>query len=267
MLSRGENMRAVRALRLSAWYMLWVFRFGVLFGLALYCVFVGGISVGAVDGFSVYDGEREWGTETRTDLFHTDRYDNNLLYPGVSGVYNFKVRNSGEKYETYKVSIEDENVYGIPLGIRIKRNGIFEVGTDDEWALSADYVSGVYELKGEDSYSIEWKWDYLVSEEQNIMDTSFGVRAVTEVQPYYLNIKVYAEGGTDMDSSEPSDTHSSEPSVESSVPEQSVPKDTVNTGDRSGMVTSDCMWLLIVSGVVAVVSMLGGSDVERKKNV
>lgn len=145
----------------------------------------------------------------------------------VTGQYSFTVSNISKEQKECQVIIVDENVFSIPLDIRIKKDGTYIVGSSTSWENTANYDSGSYLLdaKTENVYELEWKWDFEINDELNSRDTVLGKHARSEDEKYTLNIQVFAETAPPESSdpsepSEPSDpSQPSEPS-ESSNPSQ-----------------------------------------------
>lgn len=245
------------------------------------------IIVNALDGgFGASDKNGEWSTETRANIFYTTRYNNNLLYPGSENVYTFKVLNSGEKYTTCRLTIEDKNDYKLPMEFKLKKNGEYIIGTDDSWYSTPRLDTGMYKFRGIDEYELEWRWQYLVDEEserseRNSYETSIGERALKEDQPYYLNIVLYGEGGTDEpevvvpDKPEPTPSRPvvpSNPDVPTS-PTPSTPPypsigqiipDFVKTGDTDKLILIYFGILLVMSLIVMIIG--GVIDDKINKN-
>lgn len=201
---------------------------------------------------TVFDKDNTWSDSTTFDLFERNEFGNQLMYPGVNGYYSFTVRNRSVKDRECEVVIEDINDCDIPLDIRIKCNDTYILGTEDSWVTSADYDSGVYLISAnsDDVYELEWKWDYYVSDEKDVVDTTLGKNARIMPEKYILNIKAYGEADLieiskpDPDPSDPSSEPSPEPSpleessdlsIDDSRPENSPPTDgdKPTTGDTS----------------------------------
>lgn len=244
-------------------------------GLSLLCIFCilsfSALYVNAADGgFGVEDKNGEWTTETHTDIFHTFRYDNNLLYPGAGSTYTFRVHNSGEKYDACSIKIEDKNEFKIPLEFKLKRNGEYIIGTETSWHMEPTLDTGLYKLRGTEEYELEWRWQYqdeIESKraEADARDTKLGVNAYSYDEPYYLNITVYGEGGTDE--SIP-DKHSNpdepDPEPEPSIPDEPSKHsiiDVVLTGDN---LWKTCIAIGIVMGVSCLVIIVAGGKKDGK---
>lgn len=234
------------------------------------------------DGFGVSDNNGEWTTETHTDIFHTFRYDNNLLYPGAGSTYTFKVYNNGEKYDACSIKIEDKNEYKIPLEFKLKRNGEYVIGTENSWHMSPILDTGLYRLRGTEEYELIWRWQYQnedVSKRDadDVRDTSLGEAAYYSEKPYYLNITVYGEGGTDENSipDEPSNPDEPDPKPEPSIPDNSKPDEREPSNPDKSIIdvvlTGDNLWkMCIVLGVIMgiscfVIIITGGKNYEKNK--
>ena len=251
-------------------------KFVILF-LSILCVFFSiSLNVLAADGgFGVEDKNGEWTTETHADIFHTLRYNNNLLFPGSGSSYTFKVYNSGERYNACEIKIEDKNEFRIPLEFKLKRNGEYIIGSINKWVESPVLDTGLYKLRGTEEYELEWRWQYLEEEESkreaaNKRDTELGEGAFVSDKPYYLNITVYGEGGTDEsipDEPEPEpepepeskpepepETETSKSNIEPSKPDY-IPSGTKNIIDV--VLTGDNTWKFCIGlGILMSVSCL-----------
>ena len=242
------------------------------------------INVNALDdGFGASDENGEWLAETHANIFHTTRYDNNLLYPGASKSYSFQVQNSGKKYTECQLRIVDKNEYKLPLEFKLKKNGEYIVGTQDTWYNSPSIDTGLYEFRGIDNYELEWRWVYLSENEKdrgtaNAYDTAIGIKAYTEEEPYYLNIILYGQGGTDkpeLVTPDPDPVPHDQPSQpdEPDVPDEPLQPDN-QTHPFIPVITGDNSWEVVtIAGIVALISAvilgIGGiiDDWYKKKKV
>ena len=256
-----------------------------LFSLLTILILVSGVALNAYaldSGFGASDKNGEWSTETHANIFHTMRYDNNLLYPGASNVYSFKVQNDGSKYIKCQLTIEDKNEYKIPMEFKLKKNGKYVIGSEDTWYESPKMDTGLYEFRGTDEYELEWRWVYLLDDEnlrssRNEYDTSLGVTAFTTEEPYYLNIVLYGEGADEPSIIIPEDPDPSKPEEpsrpdESSIPNEPEPSnpsnpskptsfiDTILTGDSSYIV---CIYFGLILVVSLTVIYIGGRIDEK----
>lgn len=229
-------------------------------------------------GFGVEDKNGEWTTETHTDIFHTFRYDNNLLYPGAGSTYTFRVHNSGEKYDACSIKIEDKNEYKIPLEFKLKRNGEYIIGTETSWHMEPTLDTGLYTLRGTEEYELIWRWQYqdeIESKraEADARDTALGEAAYYSEKPYYLNITVYGEGGTDESSIPDKPSNPDEPSKSDtpSQPDEPSKPEYSKSDNPFPVLTGDNLWktcivlgiILLASCVVVVVT--GGKHYDKNK--
>lgn len=208
----------------------------------------------------VFDNNYAWTDSTMIDLFERNELNNQLVYPGVTGYYCFTVRNSSEMQKECEVIIEDENKFAVPLDVRIKKDGLYILGSENEWVTSAAFDSDVYliEPKTDNVYELEFKWDYYNNESDDRRDTALGVNAHYENEPYNITINVLAENEPESstpDSSQPSESSTTDNS------QQSAPQDTPTTGDNQNLSFVLSMGILSLSIIAAYIS------VSKKRNV
>ena len=244
-----------------------------LFSLLTVLILASGVALNALaldNGFGASDKNGEWSTETHANIFYTMKYDSNVLYPGASNVYSFKVQNDGSEYAKCQLSIVDKNEYKIPMEFKLKKNGEYIIGSEDTWFDSPKMDTGLYEFSGIDEYELEWRWVYLVDNEKdrtsrNEYDTKLGINAYSTEEPYYLNIELYGEGDNepiivipeDPEPSKPEE--SSKPNEQSDKPKPEEPSNPVKPHNPSSFIdtvlTGDNSYLLcIYSGIVIIVS-------------
>ena len=194
------------------------------------------------NGVVVFDQKHAWGSHTTIDLFERNELDDQLVYPGVKGKYSFTVRNSSSRQRECDVIIEDDNPFVIPLSVRIKRDGEYISGSENEWIESANFDSGVYMLApySETKYELEWKWDYYLSDEQDTEDTSLGMHAREENEPYNITINVYAEAPVTESDPPP---ENSQPDTPESIPDAPGPSET-ESNPSTGESDNICLFLL-----------------------
>lgn len=96
------------------------------------------------------------------DIFKNFEYtQRNLIYPGLSGVYDFNVENYSKKDIFYKLTITVNNPHKVNMKYKIKRNGIYILGSDNEY-ISIDKLSlNDFKLNSRrgDLYTLYWKWE------------------------------------------------------------------------------------------------------------
>ena len=111
----------------------------------------------------------------------------NKIAPGVSNTYEFKANNTSNKSIKYYVEMYEESEYDINLKYRLKRNGTYIVGNDDNWVDVDELKTTIKTLDGNssDTYSLDWKWF-----DDDTNDTIIGENMTSE---YKLNIRFYFE--------------------------------------------------------------------------
>ena len=116
--------------------------------------------------------------------------DRNVIAPGVSSTYNFKVHNNTTMKIKYKIEMYEATDYTINLMYRLKRNGEYIIGNGNSW-VSADNIKSDYmnlDAKRYDNYSLDWKWSY--DGDHDDEDTMAGENMINF---YKLNVRFYFE--------------------------------------------------------------------------
>ena len=124
-------------------------------------------------------------------IFNNSYFDyRNVIAPGVSGTYNFKVHNNSNVKLDYKFEMYETSDYSINLKYRLLRNGEYIIGDNNSWVNLSSLVTTFNDLNPNkyDSYSLNWKWDYNHGNDE--YDTEIGENMVGE---YKLNIRFYFE--------------------------------------------------------------------------
>ena len=114
----------------------------------------------------------------------------NKIAPGTSNSYDFKVHNETENAIRYNIEFEENSEYAINMLYRLKRDGKYVVGGNDEWVGADKLVSAFKELAvdGIDSYTLDWEWPY--ESDRDVLDTEIGEKMVSE---YGLAIEINFE--------------------------------------------------------------------------
>ncbi len=141
------------------------------------------------DSVEVFDEQIEYSQNTKLHIFTNTAYYvvNNKIAPSSSNSYQFVIRNNNEFNIKYDLDLLEENKYNINMKYRLKLNGVYVAGSDDEW-LTYD------ELKQEniglaantyDVYALDWKWF------EGSNDTEVGTNIDSN---YKLELKITASG-------------------------------------------------------------------------
>lgn len=139
------------------------------------------------DRFKVLQGQTEWSELKELDIFKNSYFeDKSIIAPGVKGNYSFTVENESDSNFIYNIVFTEENPYAINMVYKVKVNGQYVLGNDNNWVkqgvLSRSNL--LLNAQSNDLYTIEWKW------EDNYNDTQIGE---TEGAYYKMYIKVDAE--------------------------------------------------------------------------
>lgn len=112
------------------------------------------------------------------------------IAPGVSNTYDFRVHNETEAAIRYNIEFEEISEYAINMQYRLKREGVYIIGSDSEWVSASELSSAFKDLAidGVDSYSLDWRWPYESGKDE--LDTEIGEKMESE---YNLGIKINFE--------------------------------------------------------------------------
>ncbi|MDD4565830.1 MAG: carboxypeptidase regulatory-like domain-containing protein [Eubacteriales bacterium] len=128
-------------------------------------------------------GEREGNKNTKTIN------GENVIAPGASGSYPFRLKNIESNVIKYSISLSDTDEIQpfLPLKYRLKTASSYIGG--DQWRSAADIQTGIKALKpgAVDYYTLEWKW--LTSDDT--VDTLIGRQ--NEGNLYILTIQINAQ--------------------------------------------------------------------------
>lgn len=139
------------------------------------------------DRFRVVENQKDWQELKELSIFK-NRYfnDKSIIAPGISGIYNFTVENYFSSNIKYSMSFAEENNLKINLRFKLKRNGVYIVGNENDWVNCEELSQkDIYiNSKSSDIYTLEWKWI------DNNNDTEIGEN---DKSTYKIKVNVYAE--------------------------------------------------------------------------
>lgn len=132
----------------------------------------------------------DWLNEKKADIFSNSYFENSKIAPGVSSDYYFIVKNDRKENIIYDINFTEKNDSNIPIKYRLKKNNGYVVGSDTAWvnASNLNINNVLINSKENDSYILEWKWDYYTDNLNDATDTIIG----ENVPDYKLTIKVKA---------------------------------------------------------------------------
>ena len=132
----------------------------------------------------------DWLNEKKADIFSNSYFENSKIAPGVSSDYYFIVKNDRKENIIYDINFTEKNDSNIPIKYRLKKNDSYVVGSDITWANASDLNINdiLINAKENNSYILEWKWDYYTDNLNDATDTTIG----KNIPDYKLTINVKA---------------------------------------------------------------------------
>lgn len=145
------------------------------------------IVINNTDRFHIKQGSTEWKELKELDMFKNSTFqDRAIIAPGVTGKYNFTIENDSDVPFNYKMSFTEENPYNVNMVYKLKSNGVYVLGSENEWATHEQLTRAniVIDSLKTDLYTVEWRW------EDTDYDTQIGE---TEGANYKMHVEVDAE--------------------------------------------------------------------------
>ncbi len=136
----------------------------------------------------VYDEKQKYSNTTKLEIFkHASYYIvDGLIAPGAENSYQFVIRNNNSFNINYKLDFIETNDHNINMKYRLKLNGKYVVGNNNEYVEleKLNNYTAKLDKNSYDVYTLDWKW----FESDN--DTYVG----TQIQANYkMNLKISAE--------------------------------------------------------------------------
>lgn len=129
----------------------------------------------------------DFGQLDALDMFRNAFYNNeSIIAPGSMGTYNFTVENDTDFDYVYGIFFNEQNDYNVNMVYKIKLNGQYIFGSDDEWVTHQNFQKVDLSLKKDsvDLYTVEWRWEH------TDYDTEIGQ---TEGANYKMTIRAEAD--------------------------------------------------------------------------
>lgn len=151
------------------------------------------ISLNITDDMQTWNPDSEPGMATELDIFGLDETitddDGNIIetkrrdhivYPGLSGEYQFKLENVCDMALLYEAEFSEVNKYDIPMRFKLKLDGDYIAGSKDKWVTVEELNTETQKLMPErkDVYTLEWIW--LETDDEH--DTQLGIEAIAEYE-------------------------------------------------------------------------------------
>ncbi len=141
------------------------------------------------NGIEVFDRETEYSQNTQLHIFTNTTYYvvDNKIAPASKNSYQFVIRNNNEFNIRYDLDLFEENKYDINMKYRLKLNGIYVAGSDDEWLTYDELNQKDIGLAANtyDVYTLDWEWI------EGSNDTEVGTNVNSN---YKLDLRITASG-------------------------------------------------------------------------
>lgn len=132
----------------------------------LYIIFS---SIGRVSGSNIYfdskimvsSEKKNWTQVKSLNIFNNEDFNQKkMISPGSKGIYAFSVQNIVNNEIPYKMVLSEEYGSFVNMKYRIKRNGKYIVGDDQNYISIKDMDISIHTLskKENDDYLLEWCW-------------------------------------------------------------------------------------------------------------
>ncbi len=160
----------------------------------------------------VFDEVQAWSSETHIDLFKNSYNDTaksengeNIIAPGTSNFYGFTVKNNGNIPLDYTISLKVDTYLGeqetdsvIPLEWRLlTADGTAVSGWKQYNERTEVLKQAALAVRNQDSYTIEWRWDFERGETMDGEDTGMGNAAAEQPLGVNASVYLYAEQSAD----------------------------------------------------------------------
>ena len=126
---------------------------------------------------------KKWSELKELSMFRNKDFQyRSIIAPGSEGEYTFTVENESTSNFNYQILFTEENPYKVNMVFKLKRNGEYVLGNQNEWASASGLSRTDLRLNSKqiDVYTVEWRWEHTG------YDTSIG-------ELDYAYYKVYAD--------------------------------------------------------------------------
>lgn len=139
-------------------------------------------------GVFAYDDEVIFNENVNLNIFKQTSYyvKKDRIAPNSYNSYQFVIRNSTDVFITYNLDFIEDNKYNINMKYRLKRNGSYVVGNEEEYVTAKELsqYNINLDINNYDVYMLDWKWF------SSPNDTEIG----SNIDSHYgLSIKLLAE--------------------------------------------------------------------------
>lgn len=135
----------------------------------------------------IFDKDTKFSYNTPLNIFTNTTYYvvDNKIAPLSENSYQFVIKNNNSSNIKYNLEFNENNTYRINMKYRLKVNGAYVAGNDDNWLTYRELKQNSIGLSANnyDAYTIDWKWE----ESEN--DTEVGTNINSN---YKLELKITA---------------------------------------------------------------------------
>lgn len=114
------------------------------------------------EGFLTYDKDIMYSQDTPLNIFTQTAYYvvEDKIAPASENSYQFVVRNNNDFNVIYNLTLKETNKYNINMKYRLKLNGKYVVGNDDEYVTydKLNQYNISLASRNLDVYTLDWKW-------------------------------------------------------------------------------------------------------------
>lgn len=146
--------------------------------------------LGESDGLVVYDKNVFFG-EGELKIFENPAYEyKEIIAPGSSNTYQFIIRNNNPFDMEVNFNTAEVNKNNVKLKFRLRENNKYIIGDSSNWVTIKDLKYSNIKINSMKykTYSLDWKWEYSESKNQDKIDTFIGFDAVDKYK-LLINIK------------------------------------------------------------------------------
>lgn len=141
------------------------------------------------ENLAVYDNQTVYENSTPLKIFENKSYyvKNDLIAPESENSYQFIIRNNNDFAIRYSLGFKEDNQYNINMKYRLKQDGKYIIGDDNNWVTASDLIQEGVALANYsyNVYTLDWKW----FESDDKTDTKIG----TNIEANYgLQINIFA---------------------------------------------------------------------------
>ena len=109
--------------------------------------------------FIAHEDGTQWQEQENLPVFLNERFGDSVIAPGMNGTYRFTLRNDNRHALVFSLAFDEENEYGIGLGYKLKRDGVYIAGeTGHLQAPQLSVADMTIEAHSSTVFEIEWYW-------------------------------------------------------------------------------------------------------------